>query len=87
MHEKLENDTGYLFSEEIRELSKNKDRSSFYNLPSKISFHNFKDFCPIRWIVEILKDEKPKTKMLSFFYKQQSYSSYIDKANFTNHFL
>ena len=56
MHEKLENDTGYLFSEEIREPSKNKGRSSSYNLPSRIPFHNFKDFCSIRWIVEILKD-------------------------------
>ena len=45
-------------------------------------------YCSIRWIVEILKTKKTKTKLLSF-YKQQSYFSQIvsKKAQITISFF
>ena len=75
MHEKLENDTGYLFSEEIREPSKNKGRSSSYNLPSRIPFHNFKHDGNLMYLLKInYLYEKSKSANTITFSKHQFWS-------------
>ena len=75
MQKKLENDTGYLFLEEIRGPSKNKNRSPSYNLPSIILLHNFKNDISLMYLLKInYLCKKSKSAKTITFSKHQFWS-------------